>query len=93
MKSSSVQIPIFNTNVELLVDDDITYLYHRFDNKVFILENSIAVDIINSVDGKNSILDISSRLTEKYPVDDVDEVIKDVTHMLSDIEKAGFISY
>ena len=88
-----LNIPCLNEDIELQQDDDIHYLYHRFSNKVLILENEVSVDIIKGIDGINSISNIIEVMIDKYQVLNIAELENDVNELLSILQKEGFVVY
>jgi len=88
-----LKIPRLNDDIALLQDDDINYLYHRFSNKVLILENEAAVDIVNGIDGVNSISNIIEMMMDKYDVSVVSELENDVLELLSILQEEDFVVY
>jgi hypothetical protein len=88
-----LKIPRLNEDIELLQNDNIYYLYHRFSNKVIILENEVAVDIVNHIDSINSISNIIEMMTDKYQISDIKELENDVDELLSILQKEDFVVY
>ena len=87
------KIPRLCEDVELLKDDGMYRLYHRFGNKVLILENEVAVDIAKGIDGVNSIDGIVEMMKAKYQVSSITELENDVGELLSILGKEDFIVY
>ena len=90
---NSLRIPRLKEDTSLQQNDDISFLYHRFSNKVLILENKFAIDIVNSINGINSVNNIIEMMIEKYEVSNVSELESDVNDLLSILQKEDFVVY
>lgn len=84
-------IPYLADDIELMAEDEQYYLYHRYENKVLILENAISVEIIKLCNGSNSFKDIVSSLMDLY-LDSTEEMTSaDLSELLIFLEKENFI--
>ena len=85
-----LKIPRLNEDIELIKDDGKYFLCHRFSSKVLLLLNEVAIDIVNRIDGENSISNIIEKLMDKYQVSS-EELENDVQDLLSVLQIEEFL--
>ena len=88
-----LKIPRLGEDIELLQDDGIYFLYHRFGNTVLRLKNEVAVDIVKNIDGTNSISSIIEIIMGKYQVSDISELENDIVELLSILQNEDFVVF
>jgi hypothetical protein len=85
--------PTLLQDVEYGLDNNTHYLFNKSENKVVILENSIAIYIIKNCNGKNKIIDIIDNIEKEYTNTHRAEIEAHLIEMLGFLEKDNFIFF
>lgn len=89
--SDNFKKPTLFQDVIFEFEDDRYYLYHQSENKVLLLENSIAIKIIRQINGKNNINDIIFHIESSYLDTKRTVIEKDIIELLIFLESENFI--
>lgn len=85
--------PALFQDVEFKFEDNIHYLYHQSENKVLLLENSVAIKIISQINGKNNIKDIIFYIESEYSDTTRTIIEADLIELLKFLENENFIVF
>lgn len=88
---SDSSIPKLANGIDLLSEDNQHYLYHRLDNKVLLLENSVSVDIVKLCNGEKSVYSIVIELNNTYTDVTETEIKSDLIEMLNILITENFV--
>lgn len=85
--------PALFQDVGFKFEDNIYYLYHRSENKVLLLENSVAIEIVSQINGENNIKSIISHIEKEYSDADGTKIKDDTVDFLKILKKENFIIF
>lgn len=91
--SNNFKKPALFQDIKFKFEDNIYYLYHQSENKVLLLENSVAIKIIRLINGENNIIDIIFHIESEYPETSRTVIEADLNELLAFLESENFIIF
>lgn len=86
-------IPALSAEVSLMNNEDSWYLYHRTENKFVLLENMVAIRIVEDCNGENTVEAIVDNMHGLYNKVERKRIQKDIIKMISFLKNEGFIIF